>query len=438
MSIRQIPVAGRAVVALALLALAACGDSTPTPSAPDAPAGTPREAAQVTRDSAALATFVSDDGGQPVPITPPANAASVGVANQTSTFLRLVATVAPPTVNGQTLEATDVTFSEGNGNVRYAYVAYSKRGEPTLGAVDVVRISSSTNPRLESRVTFTDTDVFAIAVGNGRLYLAGMTSAAGFAERAVLEVVTLTNQGLLPSPYVSTRVGLPSFAGTSLHLQGGKLWVTSGTGGPNVGALSVFNATTLALLSRTTLDDARSVGGDSTTGVVVVSQGTPGRVRVFSQATNQPVGTTVTTGGSTIAEARGDVKVSGNWAFVAASDGGTRVLRVDASGAALRGNGIALPIISGLAPELSTVNGLAVTPPVLGGSLLFTANGEAGIHAYLSLHGATSASGTPAILPLGRLAFPAAISANFVRVDPDGKSLVVASGLGGFRIVSID
>lgn len=425
------------VAALVLMLAAACADA-PAPNAPEQPAATPREAAQVTGDTAALASFVTDEGRRPVPITPQPDSAGINLLNQSSSSLVLVSSVAPPVVAGQTLEATDVAFSEGNGNVKYAYVAYSKRGEPTLGAVDVVRISSSTNPRLESRVTFTDTDIFAIAVGRGRLYLAGMTSAPGFAERAVLEVVTLTNNGLLPSPYASQRIGLPSFAGTALHLQGGKLWVTSGTGGPNVGALSVFNATTLALLSRTQLDDARGVGGDSTTGVVVVSQGTPGRVRVFSQATNQPIGNALAVGGSTIAEARGDVQVSGNWGFVAASEGGVRVVRVDATGASLRGSGIALPVISGLATSLSTVNGLAVTPPVFGTSLVFTANGEAGIYAYLSTHGATSATGTPTVLQLGRLAFPAAISANFVRVDPDGKSLVVASGLGGFRVVSID
>ncbi|MCU0622297.1 MAG: hypothetical protein MUF53_00370 [Gemmatimonadaceae bacterium] len=340
-------------------------------------------------------------------------------------------------MGGQTLEATDVAFNEGNGNERFAYVAYSKRGEATLGAVDVIRISSRSNPRLESRVTFTDTDIFALAVGGGRLYLVGMTSDPAFAERAVLEVVRLDGDGNLPASYTSTRVQLPSFAGTSVHVQNGKVWVTSGTGGPNTGGLSVFDAATLRLLSRTVMDDARGVAGDSATGVVVVTQGTPGRTSVFSHTTNQQLGATLATGGATIPEARGDVAVNRNWAFIAASNGGTKVVRVDATGGTIRGLGIARPIVAGLDSTLATVNGVAGVSDGVD-SWLFTANGEAGIYAYFSNHPAIAATATPVISLLGRLSFPSSISANFIRVDRDGSHLFVASGLGGLRIVDID
>lgn len=428
----------RRSIALALVAaLAACSEST-APVVPEGPAGTPRPGAQVTRDTVALLAFMQAEGNVAIPVEAPPSlrdAASMNLSR--SLRLSLRSTVAPPVVGGQTLEATDVAFSEGNGNERYAYVAYSKRGEATLGAVDVIRISSRSNPKLESRVTFTDTDIFALAVGNGRLYLAGMTSDGSFAERAVLEVVRLDGDGNLPASYASTRIQLPSFAGTSVHVQNGKVWVTSGTGGPNTGGLSVFDATTLRLLTRVSLDDARGVSGDSTAGVIVVTQGTPGRTRVFNHATNQQVGATLATGGATIPEARGDVAVNRNWAFIAASNGGTRVVRVDAAGGSIRGTGIARPVVAGLDSTLSTVNGVAGLSDGVD-SWLFTANGEAGIYAYFSNHPAIAATATPVISLLGRLSFPSSISANFIRVDRDGAHLFVASGLGGLRIVDID
>ena len=423
--------------ALVLAVVAACADSTaPTPA--EGPVGTPRPAAQVTRDTAALRAFMQAEGNVPIPVVPPASLLAAGSADLSRTLsLSLRSTVAPPVVGGQTLEATDVAFNEGNGNERFAYVAYSKRGEATLGAVDVIRISSRSNPKLESRVTFTDTDIFSLAVGGGRLYLVGMTSDAAFVERAVLEVVRLDSDGNLPATYSSTRVQLPSFAGTSVHVQNAKVWVTSGTGGPNTGGLSVFDATTLRLLSRTVLDDARGVSGDSATGVVVVTQGTPGRTSVFSHTTNQQLGATLATGGATIPEARGDVAVNRNWAFIAASNGGTKVVRVDGTGGVIRGNGIARPVVAGLDSTLSTVNGVAGVSDGVD-AWLFTANGEAGVYAYFSNHPSIAATATPTISSLGRLAFPSSISANFIRIDRDGSHLFVASGLGGLRIVDID
>lgn len=423
-----------AIASLCAIALAACSDNSPA-----GPGGTPRPEATVIKDTAVLRTFMQAEGNVPIPVVLPASLAdNVHGADLASTVsLSLRSSVAPPVVSGQTLEATDVAFSEGSGNEKYAYVAYSKRGEATLGAVDVIRISSRSNPRLEGRVTFTDTDIFSLAVAGGQLFLTGMTSSPTFTERAVLEVVRLDSEGNLPSTYSSTRVQLPSFAGTAVHVQNGKVWVTSGTGGPNTGGLSVYSTSTLQLLDRVTLTDARGVAGDSVAGVVVVMQGTPGRAAVFSHTTNRQLGTTLDIGGATIPEARGDVAVNRNWAFLAASNGGVKVLRVDGTGGSIRGTGIARPVVAGLDSTLSTVNGIAGLSDGVD-SWLFTANGEAGVYAYFSNHPVTAATGIPSIRLLGRLSFPSSISANFVRVDREGKNLFVASGLGGLRIVDIN
>jgi hypothetical protein len=404
----------------------------------------------VISDSVALSTFVSSGGDAAIAIlADPAPASLEGQASlrmgpgvgtnlEDDIQLELEATVAAPVVSGQTLQATDVAFSVSRGNVsdRYAYVTYAMRGEPTLGAVDVFQISGGEEARLRSRVVFTDADVYSVAVVDDILYLATSSSDPRFTERAVLEVVRLESNGRLPSTYTSLRYQLPSFAGTAVHVQNGKVWAVSGTGGPNTGGLTVFRASDMALLTTVRLDDARGVGGSTTSGVVVVAQGTPGRTSVFNQSSNAQIGSTVASGGSATPEARGDVTVDGNWAFVAASEGGTRILRVGGTGGILRVT-LPAPVVSGISADLRTVNGVT-THSRSSDAWIFTANGEAGVYAYYSNYPSVSSSGTPTVSLMGRLAFPASISANFAKADTDGEWLVVASGLGGLRIIEID
>lgn len=420
-------------LAVTVTLVAACGEQSttgPGPARPDPEART----ASVIADSAALASFLQLEGGTVIGFDGAGSAARAEGLAIAPPLLTLEATVSPPVIGGQVLQATDVAFGESSGNERLAYVTYSMRGEPTLGAVDVIQVSSRKNPKLLQRVTFTDTDVQAVAVAGNTLYLGTSSADERFAERAVLEVVPLTGQGELPSPYASNRLQLPSFVATSVHVQRGKVWVTSGTGGPNTGGLSIFDAATLARVGGAVLDDARGVSGETTAGVVVVTQGTPGRTVLYNHDSNQQAGAVLATGGATIPESRGDVTVDAGWAFIAAGDGGTRVVRTGTSGGSIRGTGIERPGVPGVPAELATVNGLAVAPDG-SNAWLFTANGEAGIFAYQSNHRAIATSATPSLTQLGRLAFPAAISANFVRADRDGQWLFVASGLGGLRII---
>jgi hypothetical protein len=221
-----------------------------------------------------------------------------------------------------------------------------------------------------------------------------------------------------------------------VHVQNRKVWAVSGTGGPNTGGLSVFDAVDMSLITMVTMDDARGVGGSASSATIVVAQGTPGRTNVFSHTSNGRLGSVVASGGAATPEARGDVAVDLNWAFVAASEGGTRILRVGSTGGILRVT-LPAPVVPGLDASLRTVNG--VTTHRSGREAwIFTANGEAGVYAYYSNYPAVSSTGTPTVSLMGRLAFPASISANFAKADSDGEWLVVASGLGGLRLIEID
>lgn len=433
---------------LAVLAgVAACSDS-PTAPLPPLPPGAARAAVSVVTDSAQLATYVVSGGDAAIAIisdaAPGALRSDLNEGPGATASLRddiglqLEATVAAPVVSGQTLQATDVAFSETNGSVsdRYAYVTYATRGEPTLGAVDIFQITGGEDAKLRSRVIFADADVYSAAVSDGRLYLATSSSDPQFTERAVLEVVQLDNSGRLPTSYTSLRFQLPSFAATAVHIQNRKVWAVSGTGGPNTGGLSVFDATDMSLITRVTLDDARGVGGSSSSGTIVVAQGTPGRTNVFSHSSNARLGSIIASGGAATAEARGDVTVDLNWAFIAASEGGSRILRVSSTGGVLRVT-IPAPVVVGMDASLRTVNGIT-THRDGNEAWIFTANGEAGVYAYYSNYPAVSSTGTPTVSLMGRLAFPASISANFAKADSDGEWLVVASGLGGLRLIEID
>jgi hypothetical protein len=395
------------------------------------------DGATLIRDEARLAGFVTFED-ETLEIVPPVGASMVANLSGTGQVrLRLIATGASPVVQGRTLQVTAVAFDERN-NTKYAYVGYSMRGAEALGGVDIYQISNPSRPQLRSRVTFTGTKVQALTVADGRLYLATATSDAGFEERAVLDVITLDNQGLIPANFSRTRLPLPSFIATAVHVQGNYVFVTSGSGGPNVGGLTVFRKDNLQRVGTVPMEDARWVSGGQL--LVTVMQGTPGRIRLFS-ALGDPtaqIGPTLDVGGATIPESRGEVAISGVFGFVAAGNGGTKVTALSSIfGAATRGLGLPIPSIAGVPPELSTTNGITVWRSGLS-AWLFTANGEAGVNVYTSDHLRLAFEGTPQLGAVGHINFGTSLSANMVAVEEDGRTMFVANGLGGLRIVDLD
>ena len=88
-------------------------------------------------------------------------------------------------MTGVRLEASHVAL-EGN----FAYVSYMVRGEATVGAVDVFDISTPGTPKLVSSASLPGTEIAAITVKSGMVYLAGATDDPAFPERAVLAEIT--------------------------------------------------------------------------------------------------------------------------------------------------------------------------------------------------------------------------------------------------------
>ena len=209
-------------------------------------------------------------------------------APPTSVRFSLLANVAPPVVDGQVLQATHV-YLHG----KFAYVSYMTAGEASLGAVDVFDIRKPGSPELVSEAILSGTDVAAIAVDGGDAYLATGSDDTTFAERAVFEQVSLRHSLLTTG---STRVGLPSYFGTGVDTDGKTIFVTSGTGGPNLGGLTMLDARTMAPVGTDAFADARSV----TVGkkVVAVVQGSPARLRLYDLKTRAFLGSVDLPGGT--------------------------------------------------------------------------------------------------------------------------------------------
>jgi putative pyrroloquinoline-quinone-binding quinoprotein len=324
--------------------------------------------------------------------------------------LRLLAEVDPPELQGTTLQATHIAMHRGK-----VYVSYNAQGPLFMGGVDVFNVVPPRGvPELISSALYPDTDVNAVDSKDGKLYLATATDNPEFATQAALEEVDLDGD-LLTS--VSRRVGLPSYAGTGVAVDGGLVFATSGDG-PD-GGVAAFDALTLEQLWRSEFADARAVTVDG--GTTVTMSGQPCTLRMFDAAAAGPTATgSCCPGGANYPHAKSTVAIHQGLAFVAAGDEGTKVVRL-ADGVVT--SVVPVPPVAGLAPELTVTNAVAVS-----GNLVYMANGGAGLWVARLRHDQLEV--------VGKIEFGDGPSVNFVAAR--GNLLFVATGTGGLRIVQVN
>ena len=347
------------------------------------------------------------------------SAASLGAPN-----MSLKAEVTPPSIGGQMLQATSVAIV---GNL--AVVSYNMVGNPYLGAIDVIDVTNKNQPVLRSEALFQNTDVSAVTTFGTNVYLAEATGDTGFAAPAVFEVVQLVGNQLVLTG--NKRVGLSSFAATSVASGSTRVYATSG----DAGSLFMLNPVTFAVTSSIPLHDARwvAVGG----GKVAVVQGTPGKLAVYNESDMSVVGSW-TFAGATVAESKSQAQLVGGKAFIAAGDSGVQVLSAATGlkvGAVARPN----PDSLGLSPAVVVTNSVAIDQ-----DLLFISNGEAGV--YLAqgsqVFSATGSETQQTITMRGKLRFGNLQSVNHVAYSAGGPGqpglLIVAAGLGGLKILQVN
>jgi hypothetical protein len=387
---------------------AGCFSDEPT----DLPSGT-LDGMTVQNDEAALDARVTDRSDTIAVDTISGVPLPKRSASSKTLTLTLIAEIAPPIVNGDTLQASSAALKGG-----YAYVSYNYRGEPYRGGVDIVQIKNESKAEITSQLLFNDADVHALHF-DGSLYLATGTSNETFGTPAVLERVGVIGGKL--ELKARERVALNSFAANAVTVSGKQVFATSGS----TGGLHVLSQTTLAG-TVTSLDDARWVDYDDTR--VVVAQGKPGRIAVYTKATMAPLNSWTFTGAN-IDESKTTVRVLGGKALIAAGTGGAQLMNL-ATGKIV--GSVPVPVVAGVSADRSVANAADADK-----DLIYVSNGEAGVYAVEASSDLGNATGDNNITltVLGKLRFSNLQSVNHVAFD--GNTLVIAAGLGGVKIVTV-
>ncbi|MBI2890370.1 MAG: hypothetical protein HYY13_06245 [Nitrospirae bacterium] len=330
--------------------------------------------------------------------------------------LTLVAEVASPFVGGQTLQATSVRLT---GN--YALVSYNVQGEKFSGAVDVIDIQDPAKPTLVSQALFSDTDVSSVTTKGEQVFAAGATSDPGSSTQAVLQALSI-KKGKLGLEGL-TRLSLSSFAGTAVAASGDRVYATSG----DKGALFSFDRSMLELVKQLDLSDARwvAVAGDE----VAVLQGTVGQLSMVDKK-SLSLSRELDFKGADVSQSKNTVAIKGGKAFVAAGPSGVQVLELK-TGKLLAT--IPVPAVKDLDPSVVVTNAASVY-----GNLVFISNGEAGVYLAQSPKSISKMKSeeAPEFPAQGKLRFSALQSVNHVEYKK--KTLIVAAGLGGVKIVKVD
>jgi hypothetical protein len=405
-----------------LLALQACSDG----SSPVGPGPEPRIGMAVVSDQAQLDQRVQRQSTV-VPLSNHGMSTSAlhaaGGPSQ-STFLH-VASVLPPSVDGQSLPATHIVTY---GNL--AYVSYASVTQVRLGAVDVFDCKDPSKPQLISSASFTGTKVFSLALdaSGSTLYLGTSTSDTGFANPAVVEAIPLDHGKLTGK---SIRQSVNSWAVTGVYAQGGALWVTSGNGGglPE-GGVTLLDASTLKVKMSDPFSDARGVAGSGSQ--LIAARGQPGSLRVYGS--DGGLRTSVSAGGLDTPDAKSTVALSGNWGFMSLGSTGAAAFRVNGNQSSVVAKFPAASVPAGVDPGDVVTNAVAPISLDWYGGVVFTADGGAGIRVWYSNYPSTSTSSTPYFLYLGSLQPSLNLpgSSNMVGTTP--ATLLAANGLGGLRL----
>ncbi len=332
-----------------------------------------------------------------------------------SITLVLVAEVAPPEHEGQTLQATDVVIKGGK-----AYVSYNYQGEIFLGGVDIFDITDISAPELISSALLTDTDVNGLAISGDQLFLAAATERADYDSPAVLEQVILSG-GLLTDE--TTTVDLPSYAATDVEVAGGRVYVTSGAEG---GYVIILSAENLAREDSVAVEDARGVSADSKD--VAVVAGTPARLLTFDLDLGELV-FDYTLSGATIPFSKSTIEINRSKAILALGDGGAQIVCLG-TGEVIAA--IPQPAVTGLDSSVTVTNAATTDKKTL-----FMANGEAGVYVARATTRFDSRDCAVDNLQLiGKFRFDDFQSVNHVAYK--NGVLFIAGGLGGLKIVTVE
>ncbi|MDX2470429.1 MAG: hypothetical protein QNL04_07615 [SAR324 cluster bacterium] len=365
------------------------------------------------------------------PATTP-TAKNKGTASQ-GVALTLLAETTAPTVNGLTLQASDVAI-KGD----YAYVTYNYSGDTYAGALQVVDISDEENPEVIQEILFYDLELNVVYVKGSRLIAGGAANVTtrGFDSPAVL-LSTKLSKGKSVGTF--TLVDLPSYAVTGLTAKGSNVYASVGDVDGGFARLELNKLADFEeSLDFYAYKDSRSIAIEGN--LLGLLRGTDGAVSYFSISNLEkiktlsdsvPLGTATFTDTATITHSKATIDLVGSVTLLALGDGG---VKITLSSAYDTSELYALD-------QVTSYESLADTKTVTNASsadknLLFRANGEAGVDLYQLSDDVRDITATATATKVGEIDFGSEISANSVYYQKG--FLFVASGLGGMKIIGVD
>lgn len=188
--------------------------------------------------------------------------------------LTLVAQVDVPSFQGgQNLTASHVVV-DGD----YAYVSYNTVDANFVGAVDIVNVKNPRNPRVTSRLYYTNADINALAYDNGYVYLAGGVDSelsVTATANSFLAKIMVTN-GSFDLDAGITYGFQEGYNATDVEVVSNKVIVTSG----QEGFVRVYNKSDLSTIVEAPYLDLRAVAAnesniavlDASAGVSILDQ----------------------------------------------------------------------------------------------------------------------------------------------------------------------
>lgn len=182
--------------------------------------------------------------------------------------LTLVAQINVPSFSG----GQNLTASHVDVDGDYAYVSYNTVEDGYVGGVDIINISDPNNPRVTSRLYYTNADVNAIDYDNGYIYLAGGVDA----ERSVRATA---NSFVAKIQATNGRMNLDAgitygfqegYNATDVKVSGNEVYLTSG----REGFVTIYNKADLSSSKEAPFMDLRAVAvKDNSIAVLDASKG---------------------------------------------------------------------------------------------------------------------------------------------------------------------
>lgn len=328
----------------------------------------------------------------------------------TSFSLKLVGEIKSPEIENIQLQATDIVV-EG----RYAYIAYNAQGPRQMGAIQLVDIKNSNEPKVLTEYLIKDRDINALAVSKDRIYFTGAsqdeTEGPAYFARLVLQ------DEKFESGFKS--IPLSGFAGTSIGIRDAEAIVTVG----DRSGFYVIDLESFQPIFKRSLYDARAVSVSNDDSIIYFLSGQPG---LISKYKDLELAEEFKVGGAQTPEAKSTLQRGKKTLLASLNEYGFSFVCQE--------SGIELAHQD--PPEVKNVSraDISTNAAVATMGLVFTAQGAGGLVVY-SAKADGGGCAPMAIATIGRVDFGDYASANGVYAS--GNLVFVASGRAGLKIVSV-